>query len=284
MLVATHLVPSLAVTAMAVLLAARGAAHQSPAAAGLPAATLPLVALTVLAGQFSVGWSNDAIDAPMDAAVGRRDKPAATGLISARTLWLAAFVALLASLAASAALGPVALLINAVMTAVAWGYNLGLKATPFSALPYLVSFGLLTAFVADALPGHPLPRWQVAVAAGLLGAGAHFANVLPDLAADRASGVTGLPHWLAARYDQQRGQVAVRAVALVLLLAASMLLMLAAGPHRRWVAVGGFGLALLLGAVAARGTGRLPFLAAIGIAGVNAVMLVADGEALTGQP
>jgi 4-hydroxybenzoate polyprenyltransferase len=241
------------------------------------------VALTVLAGQFSVGWSNDAIDARMDAAVGRRDKPAATGLISTRTLWLAASAALLASLAASVALGPGAALINAAMTAVAWAYNLGLKATLLSPLPYLVAFGLLPAFVAAALPGHPLPRWQVAVAAGLLGAGAHFANVLPDLAADRATGVAGLPHRLAAGYDPRRGEAAVRAVALVLLLAASVLLMLAAGPHRRWVAVAGLCLALVLAAVGARGTGRVPFLAAIGVAGVNAVVLVADGEALTGQ-
>jgi 4-hydroxybenzoate polyprenyltransferase len=282
MLIATHLVPSLAVTAIAVLLAARGAGHGSGIAAAPPVASrLALVALTVLAGQFSVGWSNDAIDARRDAAIGRRDKPAATGLVSVAALWVAAGLALLTSLAASATLGPAAALVNVAMLAIAWAYNLGLKATALSPLPYLAAFGLLTVFVAATLPGHPLPRWLVAVAAGLLGAGAHFVNVLPDLAADRATGVAGLPHRLATWYGPRWGPVSVRAVALVLLVAASVLLALAAGPNRRWVAVAGLCLALALAAVAARGSGRVPFLAAIGIAGVNTVVLVAGGETLT---
>jgi 4-hydroxybenzoate polyprenyltransferase len=65
-------------------------------------------------------------------------------------------------------------------------------------LPYAVSFGALPAFVVLALPGAPAPpAWQVAGGA-LLGAGAHFANVLPDLADDARTGVRGLPHRLGA--------------------------------------------------------------------------------------
>ena len=45
---------------------------------------------------------------------------------------------------------------------------------------------------------HPLPRWQVTVAAAGVGLGAHFANVLPDLVGDRVTGVRGLPHLHAA--------------------------------------------------------------------------------------
>ena len=69
-------------------------------------------------------------------------------------------------------------------------------------------------------------------AAALVGLGAHFANVLPDLAADRATGVRGLPQQVAARW----GPGAVRAVALVLLLSASVLLLLASEPAggSRW--------------------------------------------------
>ena len=48
--------------------------------------------------------------------------------------------------------------------------------------------------------------------------------MLPDLAGDRATGVNGLPQQVAARW----GAGAVRAAALVLLLAASVLLVLAA--------------------------------------------------------
>ena len=65
-------------------------------------------------------------------------------------------------------------------------------------LPYAVSFGLLPAFVVLALPGRRRRRPGWSRRARLLGAGAHFANVLPDLADDARTGVRGLPHRLGA--------------------------------------------------------------------------------------
>jgi 4-hydroxybenzoate polyprenyltransferase len=236
-----------------------------------------LVALAVLAGQLSVGWSNDARDAERDTAAGRTDKPAAVGLISARALWLAATVALVATLALAAALGPVSLVIDALMTAVAWSYNLGLKSTVWSGASYAIAFGLLPSFAASALPGHPLARWPVTVAAALLGLGAHFANVLPDLTADARNGVRGLPQRIAARF----GPVATRSAALALLLTASVLLLVAASPGRRWAAVAGLCCSGVLAVAGARGRGQVPFLAAIGIAGVNATLFAGGVETLT---
>jgi hypothetical protein len=103
------------------------------------------------------------------------------------------------------------------------------------------------------------------VAAGLLGLGAHFANVLPDLAADLASGVRGLPQLVAARW----GPGAARAAALVLLLSASALLVVEASPARRWIAVAGLCCSCVLAVIGARGSGRTPFRAAIAIAGAD---------------
>jgi hypothetical protein len=71
----------------------------------------------------------------------------------------------------------------------------------------------------------------------------------------------------------------VRAVAITLLLTASVLLLL--GATRRWVAIPGLIAALLLAVAAVRGTGRVPFLAAIGIAAVDIVLFAAGGEALS---
>jgi 4-hydroxybenzoate polyprenyltransferase len=245
---------------------------------GFAAGRVVLVALAVLAGQLSVGWSNDALDADRDA--GRADKPAAVGLVSVRALWLGAAVAVAASLALAAALGPVSLAIDAAMTAVAWSYNLGLKSTIWSGASYAVAFGLLPSFAASALPGHPLARWPVTVAAALLGLGAHFANVLPDLAADERNGVRGLPQRLATR----SGPAATRYAALVLLLSASVLLLIAASPGRRWAAIVGLCCSGVLALAGARGRGQVPFLAAIGIAGVNVVLFAAGVEALTSGP
>ena len=97
------------------------------------------------------------------------------------------------------------------------------------------------------------------------------------MAADRATGVRGLPQRVAARW----GPAAVRAVAIVLLLAASVMLLLASSPSRRWLALGGLAIAGLLAVIGARGSGRLPFYAAIGIAAVDVVMFAAGVDALT---
>jgi 4-hydroxybenzoate polyprenyltransferase len=140
---------------------------------------------------------------------------------------------------------------------------------------YILGFGPIPAYAASTLPGQPVPIWYATVAAALLGLGGHFANVLPDLDADRASGVAGLPQRVAARW----GAGAVRAIALALLLSASLLLVLASS--RQWVALAGLGVAAMLAVVGALGKGRVPFMAAFGIAAVDVVVLAVGGYAQT---
>jgi 4-hydroxybenzoate polyprenyltransferase len=236
-----------------------------------PALTAP----ALLAGQLSIGWSNDSCDAARDAATGRTDKPLTRGDISAGAVWAAAGIAAAAGLAMALVIGPVTAGLYALVVVPGWAYNLGLKSSLASGLMYLLGFGPLSPYAASTLPGQPAPHWQVTVAAGLLGLGAHFANVLPDLAADKAAGVGGLPQRVAARW----GPGVVRAVALALLLTASVLLLL--GATRRWVAIPGLVAALLLAVASARGTGHVPFLAALGIAAVDIVLFAAGGEALS---
>jgi 4-hydroxybenzoate polyprenyltransferase len=268
LVVASHPGPCLAITALATLLAAQAAPHGVG-----PVLTAP----AMLAGQLSVGWSNDALDSERDAAARRTDKPIAAGLISKRAVWIAALVSLVAALAMSLAIGPATLAVNALIIAAAWAYNWGLKSTLASGLMYIAGFGPIPAYAASTLPGHPLPRWWVTAAAAAVGLGAHFANVLPDLAGDRAAGVQGLPQRVAARW----GSGAVRAVAITLLLGASVALLIAASPARRWVAVAGLAVSCVLAIMSARGSGRVPFLAAIGIAAVDVAMFAAGAAALT---
>jgi 4-hydroxybenzoate polyprenyltransferase len=265
---ASHPGPSLAITAMITVLTAEAARR-----GGGPGLVLPAAA----AGQLSIGWSNDAFDARRDAAAGRTDKPIPTGRISRRAAVTAAVTALAVSLLLSLAIGEMTGLVYAVMVTAGWAYNAGLKSTLASGLTYVVGFGLIPAFAASTLPGHPAPRPWVSIAAILLGLGGHFANVLPDLAGDRATGVRGLPQRVAARW----GPGAVRATALVLLLLASALLVLAASRPRLWLVLAGLGAAAALAAVGARGSGRLPFRAAIGIAAIDVALFVAGGVALT---
>jgi 4-hydroxybenzoate polyprenyltransferase len=231
----------------------------------------------MLAGQLSVGWSNDACDAARDVAAGRTDKPVVRGEITVRSLWVAAFVSLAAALAMAAAISLVTMGILALLVGAAWAYNLGLKSTAWSGLMYLLGFGPLPAYAASTLPGQPAPRFWVCVAAGLVGLGAHFANVLPDLDADLRSGVRGLPQIVAARW----GPGAARAAALVLLLSASVLLVIEASPGRRWIAVVGLCCSCVLAVAGAVGKGRTPFRAAIAIAGADVAVFVFGADALT---
>jgi 4-hydroxybenzoate polyprenyltransferase len=268
LVIASHPGPSLAITAMATVLAAEAA----------PTGFGPvLVAPAMLAGQLSVGWSNDACDAARDVAAGRTDKPVARGEISVRSLWVAAIVSVAAALAMAAAISLLTMGILALLVGAGWAYNLGLKSTPWSGVMYLLGFGPLPAYAASTLPGQPAPRFWVCVAAALVGLGAHFVNVLPDLTADLSSGVRGLPQLVAARW----GPGAARAAALVLLLSASALLVVEASPARRWVAVAGLCVSCVLAVAGAVGTGRTPFRAALAIAGADVAVFVFGADALT---
>ncbi len=264
----SHPGPTLAVSAITVLLGAD---------AGLGPGRLMLLGSAVLLGQVSVGLSNDWLDADRDRAAGRGDKPVAAGLVTAAAARAAAFVAVALAIALTVPLGPGATLAHAVFIASAWTYNLGLKNTMASVLPYVVSFGILPLIVtlARSVPASAAP-WAIALGA-LLGVAAHFANVLPDLEDDRRTGIRGLPHRLGRRAS---GVFCF----LVLAVAAVVALAGPAGPPSplRWA---GFALTLAIAAggmilAVTRKPGRLLFRLIIAAALVVVAMLVLSGQRL----
>lgn len=186
----THPGPSLAVSVIVVLLGF---------AAGLEPWRAILLGCAVLAGQASVGLGNDWLDAGRDRAVGRTDKPVAMGRVSERAVAVASAATGVLGLALTVPLGWAALAAHAGFIACGWAYNAGLKSTPVSVLPYLVGFGILPLVVTLSLTPPALPAWWAPVSGALLGVAAHFANALPDLADDAATGVRGLPHRLGPR-------------------------------------------------------------------------------------
>ncbi|MFC3503161.1 UbiA family prenyltransferase [Micromonospora krabiensis] len=267
---ASHPEPTAAVTTVAGLLAV-GVGHR-------PAGTAA-VALSVLASQLATGWTNDAVDAGRDAAVGRTDKPIPSGAVGRRTVAWSAAVAALATPALALLTNPWAAVCLTLALVSALLYDWPLKSTPLSVLPYAVSFGALPAFVVLALPGAPAPPVWLVTAGALLGAGAHFANVLPDLADDARTGVRGLPHRLGANGS--------RVAAAGLLLAATGTLVFGPpGPPS------GVGLTAVLAAVvaplvgwyggrAAVQAGRRPvsaFRAVMLVALIDVVLLVTSGR------
>jgi 4-hydroxybenzoate polyprenyltransferase len=258
----------MAVTALTTVLAA---------ASGRDATGCGLVAGAVLAGQLSVGWCNDALDAGRDTAAGRTDKPVVSGAVSAGAVRTASITALAVCVPLSFASGATAGAVHLVAVAGAWAYDLGLKATVASWLPYAVGFGGLPAFVTLGLPGHPWPTWSISLAAAALGCGAHLANVLPDITDDLATGVNGWP--------QRLGAARVRVLVPVPLLAATALLVF--GPPGPTRAAGWAGLTTA-GAFAAAGwllggrSPRVPFVTAIAVAAVDVALLLERGTGITG--
>ncbi len=153
----------------------------------------------VAGSQIFVGATNDLVDRARDLAAGRLTKPlAALQLSVAAATWIAAG-GLGLQLVASAWLGLAPLLFGLVAVLSALAYNLWLSRTPWSVVPYLVSFGVLPLWIAS---GVSVPIERVAVAPLLVApfaAAAHLANVLRDFDADAALGSRNLAQVLGRR-------------------------------------------------------------------------------------
>jgi 4-hydroxybenzoate polyprenyltransferase len=233
--------------------------------------------VAVLAGQASIGWSNDWLDAGRDRAVARPDKPVVQGSVAPATLRSAALAAAAVAAVTSLALGVVPGLLLLVLVASGWAYNAGLKRTAASGVPYVTGFGALPAGVVAAAPGTPAAPWWLVAAGGALGAAAHFANVAPDLEDDVATGVRGLPHRLGAATSAVAGAVLLGAAVAVLVL----------GPAGAPSAAGWACLAVAVPVVvvaALAGTRRFrraAFPAVMLLTVLSVVLLVAGGAAIT---
>ncbi|MBT1666400.1 UbiA family prenyltransferase [Curtobacterium flaccumfaciens] len=186
----SHPGPTVTVTVLAAVIAA---------AVGHPVWLVVLVALTVVAGQLSIGLANDWIDADRDRAVGRSDKPVARGLIAVGTVRTAAYATAAIAVVLSLFLGPVAAVAHLVLVAAGWAYDAGLKRSVWSVAPFVVAFGLLPVVSVAAGPEGQWPAWWAIATGAVFGIAIHCTNVLPDLVDDAATGVRGFPHRLGLR-------------------------------------------------------------------------------------
>jgi 4-hydroxybenzoate polyprenyltransferase len=263
-----HPAPTVAVTCFATALAG---------AAGNTAATCVLLAVAVLAGQLSIGWSNDRMDAERDRSARRDDKPLATGELAARTADIAIGVALLSTVGFSLSLGWRAGLVHLAAVGCGWLYNVWLKATWFSWLPYAAAFAALPAIATLALPGPAVPAGWVVLTAALMGLAANLTNALPDLDGDRMTGISGLPHRIGA------GASLVSAAVLLVAATAST----AFGPPGTVTPFGWAVLAVSVVAVPASAVvaardpaSRGSFYGIIAVAGLDLVLIIVAGHSL----
>ncbi|SDQ05021.1 UbiA family prenyltransferase [Quadrisphaera sp. DSM 44207] len=258
---AAHPGPAVAVTAFSAALTL---------AAGGSAGTAVLVALAVAAGQLAIGWANDAVDADRDVAAGRTDKPVATGALARGAVAAAATAAAAAAVPLSLLLGLVPASLHLAGLAAGLAYDLRLKATLASPLPYCVFFGLLPAVAATAAGRSP--SLLVCAAGAAVGLAAHFANTVPDAEADAATGVRGLP--------QRLGPAASRVASALLVLLGAGVLLVGGWADLPVLARALLVLAAATGAVGAASRSRNGFRAVVAAAALCVTGVVASGTSL----
>ena len=142
-----------------------------------------LTTLAVLGSQIVTGALNDWADRERD-RLAQPSKPIPSGAVAPGVALALAGIGLVLQVAASIQLGWPALVLGLGAAGSAAAYNLWLSRTPFSVVPYLVSFGLLPLWVAAGV-GVPLERVAAApLLVGPFAAAAHLANTLRDFDAD----------------------------------------------------------------------------------------------------
>lgn len=158
-----------------------------------------LLLATMLGGQIAIGALNEYCDRDLDAA-GNVAKPIPAGLVSPRAALGITAGGLIVMLAAGALLGALPLLLAVIGTGMGLIYDLWLKPTPWSGLPYLIALPLLPIWVWVSLDRMD-PRLLLLYPIGaLMVIAIHLAQSLPDTESDDAAGAQGLAARLGHRH------------------------------------------------------------------------------------
>ena len=190
-----HPAPTLAVVALSGALAV---ILRAQAAFPIPDLRVVLTVLAVLGSQVLTGALNDWADRRRD-EIAQPSKPIPAGLITPDSALRLAATGAVVQVVACVPLGATALLIGVAASGSAVAYNLWLSRTPWSVLPYLVSFGLLPPWIAAGV-GVSLDRVVGAsLLVGPFAAAAHLANTVRDFEADAALGSRNLAQVLGRR-------------------------------------------------------------------------------------
>jgi len=158
------------------------------ALAGADALRVLHLSVSMLAIQAAIGAANDWADAPAD-ATSRPTKPIPAGLVVRSFAARVAVAAGALGLALAAALGPLSFAIAALGLAAGLAYDLRLKGTRWSWLPYAVGIPLLPVYAWVGATGDLPPAVVVLVPLAMVaGAALAIANALADLERDARAG------------------------------------------------------------------------------------------------
>jgi 4-hydroxybenzoate polyprenyltransferase len=201
--------------------------------------------------QAGIGVVNDVVDAPAD-AVAKPAKPIPAGLVSRAAAMGLAAAAMLLGLGLSAGSGWGTVLIALAILAVGLAYDLRLKGTAWSWLPFAVGIPILPVYAWYGAVGTVPAEFGVLIPAAVAaGAALAIGNARADLERDAASGVASIATRLG-----QRAAWAWQVVLFVAIAVAAVVSVAAWGGGAGGVAlVAAAGLVPVLAAAAARDAG-----------------------------
>lgn len=156
--------------------------------AGAPPNAAALVALTMLGVHTFIGATNDYVDRHRDA--GRPEKPLARGQLPPRAALLMAAAGLTTGLTAAAQVSSLTLVLAALGALVGFTYNVWLKRTALSWLPFAVGVSIIPAFAWSTVSSVlPAPIMTLSLVALPGGAALALQNSLADRVLDAERGM-----------------------------------------------------------------------------------------------
>jgi 4-hydroxybenzoate polyprenyltransferase len=172
--------------------------------------------------QLCIGVINDVVDLPAD-AVAKPHKPLVLGVIARSTAaWVG--VALGATgLAVAATINLETLGLDALALGAGLAYDLGLRRTPLSWVPWWGGMAVLPLEGYASVGSIPSRLLVLIPLSGLIAMGLHFANALPDLDGDRLAGRRSLPVLVGAERSRLAGPLWIGAAGVIALLLAGPL-------------------------------------------------------------
>ena len=160
--------------------------------AGAEASVAVRLALGMLGLQFAIGAANDLADAPRD-RVSRPDKPIPAGLVNPRHAAAVLVVASSAGLCAAGSVGVAAFAVGVLGLADGLIYDIRLKGTAASWVPFALGVGLLPVYAWLGVAGTLPPAfWGIVPLAFVAGTTLALANALADLERDLLAGAASV--------------------------------------------------------------------------------------------
>ena len=177
---------------------------------------LATLGIVMLSAQFSIGLSNDLLDQPYDKLV-KPWKPLIIGTANSFIAVLFLLMLLLLSFIFTYEFGSLSLLLLIFGLSQGFMYNLGLKRTSLSWLPYSLAIPTVLVFARAVHGGEIYPLLLFYILGFLVGPALNIANQLPEAEASELSGEKSLVHILGVKKARRVSTILLVATALIII-------------------------------------------------------------------